>query len=144
MSFLSFLFGEPENAPPPDPYWQRDPSLKFYRLLGLRPGRPPKLKGAGGVFAVFHRGVKPGWVYVGATRDLGAAVERLQDHPEVSEMEARGGLYITWAFIKDDKRDGVVAYLREQLKPEIVDPEMDREMGCSPDKAKPIPVQRPW
>ncbi|SDD74365.1 hypothetical protein SAMN05421720_101404 [Rhodospira trueperi] len=143
MGFLSFLFGEGgTNNKPQDPYWQRDPSLKFYRLLAIKPDRL-KLGGRGGVFALYHKGVRPGWVYVGATRDLGDAVERMKDHPEVSAMDARGGLFMTWAFIKDDKRDGVVAYLRHHLKPEVDDPDLDREMGCNPQNAKHIPVLLP-
>ncbi|MBB4284887.1 hypothetical protein [Roseospira goensis] len=141
MSFLSFLFGD-QDKPPPDPYWQRDPSMRFYRLLALRPGRP-KLTGLGGVFVLFHKGVRPGWVYVGATADLGAAVTRLQDHPEIAALEGRGGLFMTWAFIKPDKRDGVVAYLRDRLKPEVIDDDMDHEMGCRPAGARPIAVQLP-
>jgi len=143
MGFLSFLFGEGgTNKKPQDPYWQRDPSLRFYRLLAVNPNRL-KLGGRGGVFALFHKGVRPGWVYVGATRDLGDAIERMKDHPEISAMDSRGGLFMTWAFVKEDKRDGVVAYLRHHLKPEVSDPDLDRELGCRPDNAKQVPVLLP-
>lgn len=141
MSFLSFLFGD-QNKPPPDPYWQRDPSQRFYRLIRMQPGRP-NLTGRGGVFVLFHKGVQPGWVYVGAATDLAVAVERLQEHRAVGRLEARGGLYMTWAFIRQDKRDGVVAYLRQHMKPEVVDSALDRELGCRPEGATPIPVQGP-
>ena len=142
MSFLSFLFGDNEK-PPPDPYWQRDPSQKFYRLIAIRPGRP-KLAGLGGVIVVFHKGVKPGWVYVGAARDLGQAVETLQYHTEVSQYEGRGGLFATWAFIKPEKRAGVVAYLRGAMKPMVEDAALDAELGGAPaERAPPIPVQFP-
>lgn len=141
MSFLSFLFGDTDK-PPPDPVWQRDPDQKYYRLLVMKPGRP-RLAGLGGVFVVFHRGVKPGWVYFGAARDLSVAVERLQDHREISRFEGRGGLFMTWSFIKPEKRDGVVAYLRETARPPLVDTDLDRELGCSPVGAQPIAVQFP-
>lgn len=142
MSFLSFLFGDNEK-PPPDPYWQRDPSQRFYRLIAIRPGRP-KLAGLGGVIVVFHKGVQPGWVYVGAARDLERAVEALQDHREISRYESRGGLFATWAFIKPEKRAGVVAFLRGATKPMVMDAALDAELGGAPTSgAPPIPVQLP-
>ena len=142
MSFLSFLFGDSEK-PPPDPYWQRDPSQRFYRLIAIRPGRP-KLTGLGGVIVVFHKGVQPGWVYVGAARDLARAIETLQDHSEISQYEGRGGLFVTWAFITPDKRAGVVAYLRAATKPMVVDAALDAELGGAPtERVQPIPVQLP-
>ncbi len=141
MSFLSFLFGDNEK-PPPDPVWQRQSNQRFHRLIAMKPGRP-RLAGLGGVFVVFHRGMQPGWVYFGAARDLGAAVERLQDHRELSRFESRGGLFFTWSFIKPEKRDGVVAYLRATAAPELIDPDLDRDFGCKPAGAKPVPVQFP-
>jgi len=141
MSFLSFLFGD-EDKPPPDPYWQRDQKGRFFRLLALRPDRKD-LARRGGVFVVFHGGVKPGWVYVGAAPDLGAAVSRLQDHREVSALEMRGGLFFTWAYIKPDARDGVVAFLRARMRPELDAPDLDQAFGCNPGKAQPQPVLLP-
>ncbi|MQX38270.1 hypothetical protein [Roseospira navarrensis] len=141
MSILSYLFGE-SDQPPPDPVWQRDPAMKYYRLLSMRPGRP-NLTGRSGVFVLFHRGVRPGWVYVGATADLAGAVERVQAHHEISEYERRGGVFMTWSYIRADKRDGVVAYLRRQMKPEVEDPALDEALGCGPMGAAPIAVQLP-
>lgn len=141
MSILSFLFGD-TNTAPPDPVWQRDSSMRFYRLLAMRPGKP-NLKGRSGVFAVFHKGVQPGWVYVGSATDLQQAVELIQDHPEISALEARGGLYITWSYVRADKRDGVVAFLRARMAPEVTAPDLDQALGCRPGNAKPIPVQLP-
>jgi len=142
MSILSYLFGDQERSPP-DPIWQRDAANKFHRLLLMKPGKP-NLAGRSGVFVLFHKGVQPGWVYAGATSDLAAAVERLQDHREISGLERRGGLFITWSYVKAEKRDGVVAFLRTRMKPEVSDPDLDRELGCKPGGAKPIPVLLPF
>ncbi len=141
MSFFSFMFGD-ENKPPPDPYWQRDDRGRFVRLLALHPHRKD-LARRGGVFVVFHGGVQPGWVYVGSAADLGAAVARLQDHHALSTLEARGGLFFTWAYIKPDKRNGVVAYLRTRMKAEFDAPDLDQALGCAPKGAHPQPVQLP-
>ena len=141
MSFFSFLFGDDEK-PPPDPEWQRDDRGRFMRLLALRPTRKD-LARRGGVFVVFHGGVQPRWVYVGGAADLGAAVARLQDHHDLSVLEARGGLFFTWAYIKPDKRQGVVAYLRTRMKTELDAPDLDQALGCAPEGARPEPVQLP-
>jgi hypothetical protein len=108
----------------------------------MRPGKPD-LKGHGGVFVLFHKGVQPGWSYVGAAQDLARALDVIQDHGEIMDLDRRGGLFMTWAYIRADKRDGVVSYLRARMKPEVVDPELDRALGCRPDGAKPIPVLLP-
>ncbi|MBB4265478.1 hypothetical protein [Roseospira visakhapatnamensis] len=141
MSFLSFLFGDAEK-PPPDPYWQRDDKARFFRLLALKTTRRD-LAGRGGVFVVFHGGVQPRWVYVGSTANLGATVMALQDHPDLTTLEARGGLFMTWAYIKADKRDGVVTYLRARMKPELDPSDLDKALGCAPKGARPQPVQLP-
>ncbi|KAA5606636.1 hypothetical protein F1188_04680 [Roseospira marina] len=141
MSILSYLFGD-DDKPIPDPMWQRDSANRFYRLLAMRPGKP-NLKGHSGVFVLFHKGVRPGWVYVGATGDLDTAIDRLQSHREISDLERRGGLFMTWAYIRADKRDGVVAYLRSRMAPEVTDPALDTDLGCHPERAKPVPVQLP-
>jgi len=141
MSFLSYLFGDDDKLPP-DPYWQRDEKGRFFRLLALKPSRKD-LARRGGVFVVFHAGLRPGWVYVGGTANLGAAVDILQDHTGLIALESRGGLFFTWAYIKADLQDGVVAFLRAKMRPSLTDTDLDRTLGCKPDGARPQRVRLP-
>ncbi len=119
--------------------WEMNPSGRFWRLMYVRTDRH-NLNGRGGVLAVFHRGVRPAWVYVGATLDLGKLIEDAKDDPQISEFDNRGGLFATWSFVKPSYQEGVVAYLRQQLKPKVLDSPLDMGRTYS---VKPIRVHPP-
>jgi hypothetical protein len=105
--------GSPVEVP-----WQRDPRGYFNRLLRLHAAEAG-LSGIGGVYVMWHRGVRPQWIYVGATENLGEAIDQARDTKEVLNFEGRGSVYVTWAPIKPEFRNGVASYLRTSLKPEI-------------------------
>ncbi|HXP95599.1 MAG TPA: hypothetical protein VN809_02730 [Telmatospirillum sp.] len=120
--FLQFWKKEPSpftsSGHPADVPWQRDERGYFHRLLRLHPAEVG-LSGIGGVYVMWHRGVRPKWIYVGATDDLGEAIGQARDTQEVIAFEAYGSIYVTWAPFKAEFRKGVAAYLRNSLKPEI-------------------------
>jgi hypothetical protein len=121
--FLQFWKGKGSSPPglaghPADVLWQRDERSYFHRLLRLHPSEAG-LSGVGGVYVLWHRGTRPQWIYVGATDDLGEAIDQARDAPEVLNFEGRGSVYVTWSPIKSEYRVGVVAYLRTTLTPEI-------------------------
>lgn len=109
---------EPDFDGPMTLPWEKNERGHFWKLLHVRPA-VVNLAGRGGVAAFFHRGVKPGWMFVCAGADLGDLFARAKDDPDICEFEMRGGVYVTWSYVKPSFRDGVVAHLREILRPEI-------------------------
>lgn len=119
--------------------WSKDERGRFHRLLHLR-NLPADLAGRGGVAAFFHRGARPGWVFVCATDDLAALIHDAKDDTEFLEFEGSGGVYVTWALVKPNFRAGVVAHLRKLLKPKILASALD---GDADYAVTPIPVHPP-
>lgn len=101
-----------------DPAWARSPRGLFYRLVHLDP-EAEGLSGIGGVLVVWHDGVRPEWVYVSAATDLAAAIHALADNADVMSYEVNGGLFVTWALLRSEHRDGAVAYLADRLRPAV-------------------------
>ncbi|MBN2751083.1 MAG: hypothetical protein JXQ84_00090 [Rhodospirillaceae bacterium] len=127
------------SEPPLDIPWEKNDKGRFWKLLTVRP-ESLALSGRGGVAVFFHRGVKPGWVYVCATNDLGDVLEKAQDDMDITAYEGRGGVYVVWSFVKPEFRDGVALHLRQTLKPKILDSDLDGHRTYSQD---PVPVNPP-
>ncbi len=140
MSLLSLLLDDPASHGPPDPQWRRNERGFYHRLAFLEPAKLG-LKHQGGVFAIWHRGVHPEWVHVGAHDDLAFALEQARDSEEINRFEVNGGLYVTWSPIAPDVRAGVVAYLRQVLHP-VAQARLIGEEIPHPD-TDPVPVQPP-
>lgn len=130
----SVAVSEPMDIP-----WEKNDKGRFWKLLMLRPSTLG-VAGRGGVAAFFHRGVKPGWVFICATDDLGALLDAAQDDNDIVEYEARGGVYVTWSFVKPEFREGVAKHLRDVLRPEITDSGLD---GHRSYKVEAVPVNPP-
>ena len=124
---------------PIDPRWVRSPSGAFYQLVELDPDEA-KISGVGGVYVVWHGGIRPQWVFVGETPNLGRAIDTVADDAEITQYKINGGLFVSWALVKEDFRRGVVLYLTRHLKPLIVNPRAPTEES---EHTKPIPVLVP-
>lgn len=134
------LFGSDDDTPqftePVDPNWVRTPEGGFLPFLSLDPEKLG-LSGIGGVYLIWHAGVRPEWVYAGHTKDLAAAFHHLvAANTEVVEYEKNGGLFVAWALVKEEFRAGVVKYIQEQFKTLVPSNDFD-------SKAKPVPVIPP-
>jgi hypothetical protein len=72
-----------------------------------------------GVYVIWHGGDKPRYVKVGQ----GIIKNRLAAHRTDPEIQtyANLGLYVTWAQVSTDDRDGVEAYLATRLNPLVGD-----------------------
>jgi hypothetical protein len=138
---MSFFHEQNEKLEegPADPSWVRSDKGRFYRLAHLEPGESG-INGLGGVFVIWHRGVRPEWVYVGASEDIGATLAKVAEDEDIMSYEVHGGLSCTWAPIKKEFRPGVVRYLREILKP-VVSPRAGD--GIDETRVEPIPVKTP-
>lgn len=111
---------------PLDPKWKHGGEGRFPRFLDLDP-EAAGLKGASGVFVIWHTGNQPGWVYVGASKDLAADFFRLGDDEEILEYRNRGALYCSWTFIREEFQPGVQCYLTMALKPKVEAPDCPEE-----------------
>ncbi len=89
--------------------------------------------GMEGVYVIWHGGPTPKVVRVGQ----GVIRDRLNAHRQDKEIQAYAGLnlYVTWARMDAQNRDGVEAFLATTLKPLIGD--------RFPDVV-PISVNLPW
>jgi len=121
---------------PVDPNWVRTPEGKFLPLLSLDP-EELGLSNVGGVYLVWHAGVKPEWVYTGHTNDLAAALHHAGNNPEINYYERNGGLFVAWAPVKEPYRPGVVKYIQENFHTVVENPSDFK------DTTVPIPVVPP-
>ncbi|OAZ12063.1 hypothetical protein TH4_03065 [Thalassospira tepidiphila MCCC 1A03514] len=93
------------------------------------------LDGVGGVYLLWHGGLKPSWLVAGATEDLGHSFSELMRDPDIREYDTRGGVYMSWSPIKDSFREGVVHFIAKHTNPTF---------ECDYDsKEDPIPVLLP-
>jgi hypothetical protein len=112
-----------------DPGWARSPRGLFFRLIHLDPEKEG-LSGVGGIFVIWHAGVRPQWVCVAAAEDLAAAIHRMADDADVMSYEVNGGLFVSWALVQPAYRSGAVAYLTGRLRPAI-GPDVDPAAGIT-------------
>jgi len=86
-----------------------------------------------GVYIIWHGGSNPKTVRVGQ----GNIRKRLEAHRTDPDVQAYAhlGLYVTWASVPEDSRNGIEAYLAQKLKPIVGE--------RFPDTA-PISVNLPW
>ena len=99
-----------------DPQWAKPGERGYFRFIHLDP-EEHGLSKTSGVFIIWHGGVKPEWLYVGAAKNLASALHEQGNNRDLMNYENRGHLYVTWAFIKDEFQKGAVAYLSDVLKP---------------------------
>jgi len=122
---------------PLDPKWKHGEAGRFPRFLDLDPVAAG-LQAVSGVFAIWHTGVQPEWVYVGSSSDLAARFYQLGDDKDILQYRERGGLFCSWCFILPEFQQGAVCYLTRALKPTVVNPDCPTE-----DEVDLIPVLPP-
>ncbi len=104
-----------------DPKWVLSRLGRFHRLAYLYP-EDEGLEGVSAVYVMWHAGSRPQWVYVGSTPDLAKALNAHADDPALAAHDARGGLFVTWALVRDEYQAGVVRFLIDELKPIVDNP----------------------
>ena len=141
---MSFFGGNKTTASlgttaPIDPKWARSPSGAFYQLLDVDPDEL-KIRGVGGVYVVWHGGIRPEWIYAGESPNLGRVLDTLIDNDEITQYKTHGGLFVTWSTVKEEFRRGVLLHLTRALKPKVVNPRAPTE---ETEHTKPIAVLVP-
>lgn len=126
----------PAFTDPVDPGWVYAPGGGFFSFLEMDP-EELGLSGQGGVYLIWHAGVKPEWVFAGHTNDLAAALHADGNNKDITNYEKHGGLFVAWAPVKPPYRPGVVKYLELSFKTEVPNP------GAYDDKTRPVPVTPP-
>ena len=86
-----------------------------------------------GVYMIWHGGQTPAVVYIGQ----GEIKDRIAEHrqnPDIQSFKPQG-LYVTWASVNQNARNGVEAYLAHIWRPKV---------GSNHPVAAHIEVNSPW
>ena len=119
-----------------DPGWVKSPGGRFHRFLVLD-AEKAGLAGIGGIYAIWHGGVRPEWVAIGKSDDLAATFRDLAGNEDIRAYNVRGGNFISWALIREEYRDGALRFLNDSMKPLVPGPDIPGE------DVTPIPVIGP-
>ncbi len=111
------------NSPRQDPKWALSKTGKFHRFVNIDP-EELGLSGISGVYVIWHSGVSPKWVYIGKSNDLARAFHQLGGNDEILGYEVNGGLFVSWAMIRNEYQQGVACYLKQALKPIVDNPDI--------------------
>ena len=139
------LFGrsKPQSPSGPsgilDPQWVRSPEGDYWQFQQVKPDALG-LRGQGGVYVLWHGGLKPTWVYAGESTSLGRALTEIADNKDIIHYRARGGLFVTWAVASEELRRGILLYLTRAMKPLVTNP---RAPTQETEHTKLIPVVIP-
>lgn len=114
----------------------------YPRLALLDPVSEGLSAAVGGVYAVWHLGVRPQWLRVGASPDLAAAFGALRDHPLLAGFQPNGGIFVSWALLPPPVWAGTVKSLAQRLSPALQHVPM---LGDAPldVAARPLPCPLP-
>ena len=126
---------------PVDIKWVRNRKGRFHNMIRLDV-LVEGLRDQGGVYVIWHGGIKPDWLYVGFSGDLGRQIDPLIDDPRFEAFMDSSGVYVTWAIVGEEYRHGIVRYLTEKLNPAIENPAAG-PLCKGPDRVVPIAVLTP-
>lgn len=96
--------------------WQPEAG-PYPRLMLMDEDALQSLAEVGGLYALWHRGVRPQWIYAGHAEDLSEALSVARDHADIHLYDLNEGVYVTWAEWPADQRAGAVVYLRSVMEP---------------------------
>ena len=141
MSIFGFGDDDPNDdvpvfTEPVDPGWVTAADGNFFAFLSLDP-EELGLSGIGGVYLIWHGGVRPAWVFAGHTNDMAAAFHSAGANKEITLYDQNGGLFVAWAPVLPQYRAGVVKYLDLNFKTVV------QNSGEYTDATTPVPVNPP-
>jgi len=132
MSLIARIKGKAEEG------WL--PGEGVYPSLFSLGGHLAGLNGKSGVFTVWHLGVRPQWLRVGAGADLAVCLKALAESLKDSPFRGNGGLFAAWALLAPGRCPGIVTYLCTRLHPVSQDMAVAGETAWS---TVPAPVAFP-
>jgi hypothetical protein len=86
-----------------------------------------------GVYVIWHGGSRPATVLVG-NGFVREGIRRERQDSRVQAFAGRG-LFVTWAYVPEESREGVGRYLTSVLSPLVPSP---------PSPSAPVQVNTPW
>ena len=131
---LKSLFKKPKKDDPPSPWRPAGPYPALFSDVVVEEGP--------GVFALWHLGVRPQWVYIGGATDLSAAIEAARQDPDLLAYDQNGGVFMAWASADPVTQPGAVLFLRSRLLPAIEQSPLDA-LCPIPEGTQPIEVTAP-
>ena len=135
-TLLGKLTGKSDRGP-----WQ-PPTGPFPRLMLMDTAALESLRNTGGVYALWHRGVRPQWIYVGHTENFAEALLAARDDPDLALYDRNEGVFVSWAECPTNLRAAAVVYLRGQLEPAITASPLD-DFGPVDPETKPLKFPLP-
>ena len=101
-----------------------------------------RLKEQGGLYAFWHRGVRPQWIYVGYTGSLGETLVAAQEDTDLALYDLNEGVFAAWAACLPNQRQAAVMHLRNSLEPALKESPLD-EFGPVDPEIKPLEFPPP-
>ena len=80
------------------------------------------MKGASGVYVIWHAGLRPEWLAIGHAVNLAQTFEELGGVDEILEYDRHGNLFVTRSEIRPEFQEGVVKYLPQVIAPMNLNP----------------------
>ncbi len=108
----------------------------FPRLMLMDETALASLKNQGGVYAFWHRGVRPQWIYVGHCNDFADTLLEAQSDSDLALYDLNEGVFVSWAECPVPDRPAAVIYLRSILEPAISESPLD-DFGPVDPETKP-------
>ena len=116
-----------------DAFWRPDDQI--YPRLSEFDAVAAGLDGQGGVYAIWHLGVRPQWLRAGASDNLSKTFEMLTALEEVAAYDRNRGVFVAWAPLLSEQWAGVVKSLTERLAPALQALSLESEFSAGEDAA---------
>jgi hypothetical protein len=104
-------------GPKDEVFWQPR-SQEYPRLTEFDPGAEG-LGDSGGVFAIWHLGVRPQWLKVGVSKNLAETFDALAEQDEVVVYDRNRGVFAAWACSSPEQWAGQVKFMTQRLEPAL-------------------------
>ncbi len=119
-------------------FWQ--PADQVYPRLSEFDAAASGVTDRGGVYAIWHLGIRPQWLRVGASDNLSKTFEMLTALEDVAIYDRNRGVFVAWAFAPPEHWGGFVKSLSARLAPALQDLSLETE---SPVEEEALPVDCP-
>ena len=93
---------------------------------------PRELAARPGLYLLWHLGVRPQWLRVGFSNDLGAAVRLLAATPEIVDFGPNDGPFLSWSLCPAEGASGLVNSLVGRLRPVLQDQALACDIAIDP------------
>lgn len=132
VSFTKFLGGVFGGLEPASAQMWRPLDRPYPRIMEVDIA-VEGLVGQPGIYAIWHLGVRPQWLRVGATLNLGVTLSQLAHVRWIVAHKDNNGVFAAWAFRPQEQSAGLVRYLAETLSPAYQGEPIPGDLVLDPD-----------